>query len=326
MSDEEANAPVRQEEILSLGLLLTAFWFGRRVFLVSMGIGLILASLYLTLLSRPIYEASALIGPSQSVNGTNSQSTSGSVLSSLIGAGMGASSGEFEKFMQVLTSARLGSEVEARFGLMHQMMGSWDANAKTWRQPTDPVSLVRYTIGRIFRMPAWQPPSSPEYAQLLSDLVKTESLSGRSGGGLTRVTVTAQTPAKAVDILFKLLKTSDDLMRRDRAENSSNRVQYLTAQLDHTTDLTLRQNLQNILLHEQQSLMVLNADKFFSFDMLDPPAANTEQVAPHPLMLLVEAAMAGALIGAVYIFMLVLLRFRRGENPLQKGFPVPFLG
>ena len=338
MSSSEVLDPVpeRSEELLSLSLLLNAFWLGRRIFFASIGTTLLLAGLYLSFLSQPVYQARAVVSPSVSVSGGSNVSgnlSNLSGLSSIIGLGGGSSpSSEFDKFMQVMTSARLAADLETRFGFLHQMSENWDEENKRWKQPSDIKSLLRYGIGRMLGQPRWTQPGPSDFARQLVAIVKVDaaadtSSSSRTGGATIRVTLNYRSPQVAAQMLNEFLKDADDLVRQDRATNNTNRVVYLTAQLGHTTDLTLRENLQNLLLQEQQSLMVLHADKFYSFDMVDPPTVDTSPIAPRPFMMLLEALALGGLFAAIYIFVLLWSRIKGQsidvEAILGDGFPGP---
>ena len=53
---------------LTLGLLVGALWHGRRLIAVAVLLATAIAFLYLALFARPVYEATAIIGPPTSVN------------------------------------------------------------------------------------------------------------------------------------------------------------------------------------------------------------------------------------------------------------------
>ena len=216
----------------------------------------------------------------------------------------GTQPSEYEKLTHVLTSDRLAEVLEKRRGLIHKLIPGWSDDGGRWAPPRSLPEKIKYWLGRAMGKPAWRPPASPEMATGLARYLTVEPMNERSGlgggAGPMRLVVQSGDRNQAGDLLQYVLADSDDIVRQDKASTSGNRVRYLTGQLNNTTDLMLRQNLQNLLLHEQQTLMILNTDKYYSFDLIDPTAVATTPVSPKSLTVLLYGLLAGMILGCGY--------------------------
>ena len=103
---------------------------------------------------------------------------------------------------------------------------------------------------------------------------------------------------------------------------------YLSGALDKTHELDLRESLSQLLQAEQRQMMVLQADRYYSFDMVDPPAADNVPTAPKVAFIVVAGFFGGLMLGTAYVFLLIRRRTITSagvDAPLAAPFPNPFL-
>lgn len=321
--EEEANASP------SLRLLLSAFMRARRLIL-QLTIGAFGLSLfYVTVLHKPEYTATAVVGP---VEADTSSSGVRQALAAYTGVATGGiGTGNFTKFTEMLTSARLAEALHRKYGLAEVVFpGMWDAEKREWKRPSGLISQTKETLKPIFGLRPWSPPNAARFAQFLKKRLKVTRVGGNTPFDLrnqtTAVSISMDDPEKAARFLTLAIATADELCRQDQLVNSQRRAEYLTNQLKQTNEIILQQSLQQLLVGEQQSLLTLHANRFYAVDVIDTPHADTVPIGTRSVVLLAQGLFGGIFLALAIVYWTMRKRLGAGMSPeaaLAKPFVAP---
>jgi hypothetical protein len=326
-ADEEAKS-----YSIPFGYYTTAFWKARRFVFAIVGGLVLLAGLYL-FTRQPVYEVNAIIGPSAASSGGGS----GGALSTLAAtAGLNVGTGNtnlFDKYQHLLQATRLADVLEKRHAVMeHLYASSWDAKTHRWTPPGDPISLVKNLIKDAIGKP-WQPPTTQTLAEQLEKMVNLGQAPGGAGGinalrsQLISVTLRYEDREYAIALLNYILQDADALARQDQLETTENRIDYLEGAIKRTSEVSLYNSLTQILLDQERVLMMIKADKYYAFDMVDPPNASIFPAGPGKMRMLMLSVILGLAISAALVFFMVRRRvaeaMETGEDPFARPFPEP---
>ena len=206
-------------------------------------------------------------------------------------------------------------------------MGGWDEQTHSWQPPSGPLTFLKSGLKALLGVPGWAPPDSAQLAGTLHKMVSTE----RIGQGyeldmktnLLIVSVKMGDKDYAVQLLNWILRDADHIVREDQLTNTTNRISYLRDALSKTNEVNLIQSLQQILMNEERTQMMLQADKYYAVDVIDPPHYDPSNYSPRPSLVVFSAILLGLVVsmGIVYIM------FRRRVALAQREediFATPF--
>lgn len=312
-----------------LGKLFVAVWRARMLTLFLVLCCILAVVFYVLVLRQPTYTATATIGP---VSATLSQGRPQG-LAALAGLGIGGGDDQFNKYRQLLDSTRLAGRLERDHGVMRKVIPGWDEETHSWQQPGGLITSLKLGVRAMLGMPPWTPPTPATLAAMLQLKLKVQStasglelLDRRSQ--IYTVTFESRDRDYTVQLLNWILKDADTLVREDQLTTTSNRIAYLKKVMEHTPELYVRDTLQQILVDQENSLMTLQVDKYYAFDMIDPPSADTVPGGPSATTLLMGAVFFGLLIAFLIIYILFRRRMQHaysdGSDPLAEPFPNPF--
>ena len=316
-------------------LYLVSLWAARKFIIFMTATTFLLGCLYIFV--KPAnYIATAVIAPPSSAGSSSSGGLS-SALSAVAGLGVsfGASNSvSFDKYAQVLRSTRLAEKLAQEDGVMEHLFNvEWDGDTQTWQPPAGSFAAWKQSVKRALGIPV--NPVTPE--QITTTLNQILSLGyAPSTGGLTAalrsqitvVTLTYGDRNFAVTLLNYVLRDADEIIRQDQLTNVSNRINYLDRMLKKTTDVNLSNSLSQIMMDQERNLMILNADKYYSIDMIDPPYADPKPSGISPVMILAMSIIFGLFISLAAVFLIlrqrVIAAAETGIHPLARPFPDPF--
>jgi len=316
-----------------LSLFIKGLLAARRLIASIVAASVVVACIYI-FMKPPLYIASATIGPS-----AESTTAQGGISSALSAAGLGGAfggggAGTFTKYVQLLHSRRLAEMLETKQGVLrHLYVDFWDEKTHSWKPPSGPIAsvkaVIKSAIGR-----QWRPPSADDLSDALSQIVSVSSASSTSmleisalRNQITTVSVTSKDRDYAIALLGYILKDADAIAREDRLANASNRIQYLNALTKTTTDVYLTSSLSQLLMDQERTLMVLKADQYYAFDMIDPPHANVRPLGTSPITVLMGFFAFAFATAAALVYFILKRRVSNasvtGEDPLAQPFPDP---
>lgn len=116
--------------------------------------------------------------------------------------------------------------------------------------------------------------------------------------GLLQVSYRHPNADFAETLLSKLHAITDELIRNDYRRLTEDRIFYLKKTILQTENPEHRKGLTDLLLELEKELIMVNADRSFSVQMIDPPTASRERRYPATWSILLAFLFVGLLLGA----------------------------
>jgi hypothetical protein len=317
--DQTGDLP---DESLPLELLAQGFWKGRYAILSYSIVGLFFSVIYLAV-AQSVYTASATITVSSDTAPTPS---SGASIASSLGLDVGGKlGGDFANYINGLHSARLAEHLEAKYHIMPRLFSGWNEATRSW-DPPGGFSPVTQAIKGTLGLPLWQAPTAVSLAEYLGINIQVASTGGTTST-IRVISYDSADPKFARYFLGLVIKGADDVIRGDKLVNVKNRIAYLQKSIDNAHEFYMRQSLLDLLFSEQRKLMILQADKFYSIDVLDPPSVAVYPTKPRPMIVLALGVSVGLLVGILAVVLALRRRFlRAGDDSYEMRLKEPFSG
>lgn len=336
-----SQSPETEDVVIPLALYIAALKRSKKLIFCFFVVGIVLALLYITFKPQ-MYVAQATIAAAPQETGSQSSGLSSKLATASLMGGLsfgGANADTYTKYVQIIQSRRLAETLEQRHKIMENELYStiWDSERKKWVPQFNVLFYIKEAVKVLLFRPAWQPPSIDDLSDRLNERilsVDTAEGSDSSGFGsalknpINVVSVRYKDRDYAIKLLNYILKDSDELVRRDRLTNTTNRIAYLNSALKQTTDISMHDSLTSLLADQERNLMMLKVDKFFAVDVIDPPHADTKPLGASPIIILLGFVVVSLGIAAGCVFIMLRNRVAQslvtGGSALDKQFPDPF--
>jgi uncharacterized protein involved in exopolysaccharide biosynthesis len=257
-------------DLISLASML---WRHRRVVGIAWAVGLLGAIGYLWI-ATPMYKAEVVLvnahDDSMSGNGSAGIGDKLSGLAGLAGINIGQESAADLTSDAVLDSRELVEEFVRRNNLVPVLLPKLK-RPTLWRA----VNVFKLNLSKIKK-----------------DQVK----------GTTKVTVEWKDPATASLWANGLVALANEMMRTRAKVDASRNIEYLTKQLDGTTDVDLRRNVNDIIEDQMRTLMLANGRTEFAFRVIDPGVAPEAKSRPQLILVLLIGLGLGLAVGCTTAF------------------------
>jgi uncharacterized protein involved in exopolysaccharide biosynthesis len=282
---------------------------------LSLGVGLCVDAF-----SEPEYTASAILGAAPSpLSDLTSQSGGlsgalGSGLTKKLGLGGHATGTDlFDQYVELLTSSRVAARLAQDPNVLRAIFYrkyNWQTHA--WKVPDDILAVGLNSMKRLFHYPAGIVPGRDDVARYLK---RNVTVVAPLTSSFVTVSLASQSPAKAEWLLNTLLLDADSIIREDKRRDTMARIAYLAEVLPTVTQADQRNGLGTILSSEQQTMMVVRADKRYASALVDPPHAPLTPTWPDLLEIVgIAVLLAFGCWGALVAFVTndrLLLRFQK---------------
>ena len=246
-----AGFPYEAEEdeinLLELFLVLLRnkwliFWF---VFIAGAG------AVVVSLLLPNIYRSSATIAPKEEDQGASSALKSLGGLGGMVVGELGlGGSGSIEKLEVILKSRYLTYEIVKKHNLLPVIFSDlWNKDQKKW--DTD------------------EPPTLQDAYETIKE--KLLSITVDSNVGTVVVGFENRDPTTAKNIVGYYLTELSDLLREEVLRDAGENMRFFRVELDRTMDPLLREKIYAMLATEIEKATFAQAQKYYSFIVLDPP-------------------------------------------------------
>lgn len=303
------------DDEIDLRELFSILWRGKWLILVTTIIFGVAGILYA--LQKPnVYQASALLAPSQSEGG----SAIGGQLSGLASlAGVNLGGGDANKTTiakEVLQSRAFLTDFIHRYELQAPLIA-----AEGWSHSTEEWSYDREVY-------------NPENGEWLADdegqsqkptdwdLVKTFreqlSVSENKDNGMITVNIKSMSPQAAKDWVSWLVRDINEHMRELDVEEAEASVAYLEAKLRETNIAGMQQVFYQLIEQETRTIMLANAQQEYVFKTVDPAVAPQEKSEPKRALIAVLAIMLGGMLGVFIVFVRAFVQSSKNYEQIPK--------
>lgn len=303
-----SQAPDQQnypDDEIDLRELFSILWRGKWLILVTTIVFGAAGILYA--LQKPnVYQASALLAPTQSEGGSQIGGRL-SGLASLAGVNLGG--GDANKTTiakEVLQSRAFLTDFIHRYELEASLIAAegWSQSAEEWsydREVYNPENGVWLADaeGQSQKPTDW-------------DLVKTFrdqlSVSENKDNGMVTVSIKSMSPQAAKDWVSWLVRDINEHLRAQDVEEAEASVAYLEAKLRETNIAGMQQVFYQLIEQETRTIMLANAQREYVFKIVDPPVVPQEPIEPMRLFVIMVAIFLGGTVGILVVFVSTLFR------------------
>tara|TARA_B100000989_G_C19507144_1_gene457019 strand:+ start:271 stop:1215 length:945 start_codon:yes stop_codon:yes gene_type:complete len=258
-----------------------------------------------SLLLPNIYESRALLVPANS-----SSSISGALqnYSSLAGlAGINLPSSDVDNSIKALK--KIGSLSFFEDNIMPNIYLPDLMAVKTWDYKTNTLvfneSIFKVNSNKWVRAYSYPQKQIPS-AQESFDIFKSEHLilNEDKKSGFITLLIKHQSPYVAKQWVELIVNEVNNYFRQKDKSESEKAVIYLNQQISMTGLSEIKEVLAQLLQEETKKLMLIEANQFYVFDYIDPPATMEKKSGPQRALICI----LGALLGVMLSVLLVLVR------------------
>ena len=259
-----------------------------------------------SLLLPNIYESKAMLVPVNSSSGISGALGSYSGLAGLAGISLpsGGDEGNSAKAIQKISSLSFfENNILPNIHLPDLMaVKSWNSKTNTLTFDDSIYDTNSNTWIRDFSYPQQQIPS----AQKSFEVFKTAhlSLSEDKKSGFITLAIKHQSPFIAKQWVELVINQVNAFYRQKDKSESEKAVSYLNQQISITGLSEIKQVIAQLLQEETKKLTLIEANQYYVFDYIDPPAVMEEKSEPKRALICILSALLGGMLS----ILLVLIR------------------
>ena len=255
-------------------------------------------------LSLPnIYESKAMLVPINSSSGISGALGSYSGLAGLAGISLpsGGDEGNSAKAIQKISSLSFfENNILTNIHLPDLMaVKSWNSKTNTLAFDDSIYDTNSNTWIRDFSYPQQQIPSAQESFEVF----KTEhlSLSEDKKSGFITLSIKHQSPFIAKQWAELVVNEVNAFYRQKDKSESEKAVSYLNQQISITGLSEIKQVIAQLLQEETKKLTLIEANQYYVFDYIDPPAVMEQKSEPKRALICILSALLGGMLSIVLV-------------------------
>ncbi|MDC3384079.1 Wzz/FepE/Etk N-terminal domain-containing protein [Gammaproteobacteria bacterium] len=257
-----------------------------------------------SLLLPNIYESKAMLVPVNSSSGISRALGSYSGLAGLAGISLpsGGGEGNSAKAIQKISSLSFfENNILTNIHLPDLMaVKSWNSKINTLTFDDSIYDTNSNTWIRDYSYPQQQIPSAQESFEVF----KTEhlSLSEDTKSGFITLSIKHQSPFIAKQWAELVVNEVNAFYRQKDKSESEKAVSYLNQQISMTGLSEIKQAIAQLLQEETKKLTLIEANQYYVFDYIDPPAVIERKSEPKRALICILSALLGGMLGILLVF------------------------
>jgi LPS O-antigen subunit length determinant protein (WzzB/FepE family) len=290
------------EDNVDLKELFYVLLDGKRIIVSVTAFVSIIGVIYSLLLPN-IYESKALLVPVNSSSGITGALGGYGSLAGLAGISLPASDdvGNSKKAIQKISSLSFFENNIMPNIFLPDLMAikSWNSNTNTVVFDKNIYNVNSNTWIRDYSYPQQQIPS----AQETFEVFRTEhlTLSEDKKSGFSTLSVKHQSPFIAKEWAELIVNEVNSFYRQKDKLESEKAVSYLNEQISMTALSEIKQVLAQLLQEETKKLTLVEANEFYVFDYIDPPAVMELKSEPSRAVICILSALLGGMLSIVFV-------------------------
>ena len=256
-----------------------------------------------SLLLPNIYESKAMLVPVNSSSGISGALGSYSGLAGLAGISLpsGGDEGNSAKAIQKISSLSFfENNILPNIHLPNLMaVKSWNSKTNTLTFDDSIYDTNSNTWIRDFSYPQQQIPSAQESFEVF----KTAhlSLSEDKKSGFITLAIKHQSPFIAKQWVELVVNEVNAFYRQKDKSESEKAVSYLNQQISITGLSEIKQVIAQLLQEETKKLTLIEANQYYVFDYIDPPAVMEKKSEPKRALICILSALLGGMLSVLLV-------------------------
>jgi len=254
-------------------------------------------------LSLPnIYESKAILVPANSSSGISGALQSYSGLAGLAGISLpsGGDKGNSAKAIQKINSLSFFENNILTNIYLPDLMAfkSWNSKTNTLAFDDSIYDTNSNTWIRDFSYPQQQIPSAQESFEVFKQHL---SLSEDIKTGFITLSIKYQSPFIAKQWVELVINEVNAFYRQKDKSESEKAVSYLNQQISITGLSEIKQVIAQLLQEETKKLTLIEANQYYVFDYIDPPAVMEQKSEPKRALICILSALLGGMLSIVLV-------------------------
>tara|TARA_B100000609_G_C17178397_1_gene415694 strand:- start:230 stop:1159 length:930 start_codon:yes stop_codon:yes gene_type:complete len=265
-------------------------------------------AIILSLLTPNIYESRTLLAPVKPANSISGALKSYSGLAGIAGISLPTDDEENNsaKALEKLKSLSFFENNILNNIFLPDLMAvkSWDYETNTLNYDSSIYEAKSKTWVRDYSYPQKLIPSAQESFEVFIEnhLTLTEDIET----GFISLSIKHQSPFIAKQWAELAVNQVDNFYRQKDKLESEKAVEYLSEQILMTSLSEIKQVIAELLQEETQKLSLVEANEYYVFEYIDPPAVMEEKYGPNRVLYFIVSLLLGALLG---IFLVIIKHY-----------------
>ena len=265
-----------------------------------------------SLLLPNIYESKAMLVPVNASSGISATLQNYSGLAGLAGISLPSSEDEdnsTKAIEKIQSLSFFENNILPNIFLPDLMaLKFWDHETNSLVYDENIYNKYKNAWVRSYRYPQKQIPSAQESFE--EYITKFFSVTQSIDTGFITISIKHQSPFIAKQWTELIVLEINNFYRQKDKSEAEKAVSYLNEQILMTGLTEIKQVISELLREETQKLALIEANEFYVFDYIDPPAVMEEHEEPNRIIICIISLFLGAIIGIIF----VLLKYYRLEK------------
>lgn len=268
----------------------------------------IIGAIY-SLLLPDIFESKAIVVPVNASSGISATLQNYSGLAGLAGINLPSSEdeGNSAKALEKIQSLSFFENNILPNIFLPDLMAlkSWDFETNTLVYDETIFIKNKNAWVRDYSYPQKQIPSAQESFE--EYITKYFSVNESSDTGFITISMKHQSPFLAKQWIELVVSEVNDFYRQKDKSESEKAVDYLNQQIKNTGLSEIKQVIAELLREETQKLALIEANDYYVFDYIDPPAVMEEKALPNRFIIIIISIFLGGIFG---IFIVIFRNYK----------------
>ncbi len=290
------------DDEISLRELFDVLFKGKWIIIGLTTLASIIGVTYSLLLPN-IYQSNALLAPVDSSNNISGSLQSYGGLASLAGISIPSGNAETNatKAIKKINTLSFFEENVLPGIFLPDLMAvkSWDHTSNTLIYDVNIYDKKLNKWVRDYSYPSKQIPSAQESFKVFQSNL---NISEDKKTGFVIVSVKHKSPYVAQKWTELLINEVNDFYRQKDKSESLKAVNYLNNQIKMTNLSEIKKVIAELLQNETQKLTLIEANKYYVFDYIDPPAVMEQKSEPNRAIICILSALIGVIISFLIVF------------------------
>ena len=249
-----------------------------------------------------IYESKALLVPANSSSGISGALQSYSGLAGLAGISLpsGGDKGNSAKAIQKINSLSFFENNILTNIYLPDLMAfkSWNSKTNTLTFDDSIYDTNSNTWIRDYSYPQQQIPSAQESFEVFKQHL---SLSEDTKTGFITLSIKYQSPFIAKQWVELVVNEVNTFYRQKDKSESEKAVSYLNQQISITGLSEIKEVIAQLLQEETKKLTLIEANQYYVFDYIDPPAVMEQKSGPKRALICILSVLLGGMLSIVLV-------------------------
>lgn len=303
MNEKQINDEMNfRDQEIDLKVLFSIFWH-KKLFIGLVTFFFSISAVIYSLLLPNIYESEAILSPVDKGNGLGSVMRNYGSLASLAGINFPNQDNEnlTLKALEKLKSLSFFKEnIMPNIFLPNLMaVNSWDSETNTIYYDDSIYNKSTNTWTKNYSVENDKNPSPQEsYKEFLENHL---TISEDKKTGFVNLSVRHQSPLIAKKWTELTVTEINSFYREKDKSESQKAVEYLNNQISKTSLSEIKVVIAELLQKETQKLTLIEANQYYVFDYIDPPAVMEQRIKPRRSLISILGFALGILVGTFLV-------------------------